>query len=293
MPPVESVTLINVGPAPQALDGWRLQEPGVWRATRRTSWRGRAGTSAYTQSMDLGISVSGRGRLALTAGLLLAVAASLLTGCVMLEVARLNRIDLTELRVDGDLLYMAHEINSRTLDQFHRVMEASPEIETLVLTVVPGSVDDEINLQLGLEVHRRGLATHVPSGGLIASGGVDLFLAGVERTIEKGAFVGVHSWAAGGGRTGADLPRDHKSHRLYLDYYQAIDIPADFYWFTLESAPAGDMHWVSAEELERHGMITRPLVEGAAEPGGPFAREMLELRREVVDRRDDPPVPVR
>ena len=44
-------------------------------------------------------------------------------------------------------------------------------------------------------VRNRGIATHLPADGEIASGGVDFFLAGVKRTAEAGAKIGVHSWA--------------------------------------------------------------------------------------------------
>ncbi len=214
------------------------------------------------------------------------------SGCVWLEVVRLNRMDLTEFRVEGSRLYMAREINSRTLDQFLQVMESAPQVKTLVMTVVPGSVDDEVNLQLGLEVRRRGLATYLVSGGLIASGGVDLYLAGGERTMEPGAFVGVHSWAAGFGKTGASVEKDHPNHQLYLRYYDEIGISADFYWFTLEAAPADGMHWMSLEELERYRVITQPLVATGGEYTGPFAEDMLELKREAETRLDGQPIPV-
>ena len=212
-----------------------------------------------------------------------------LGGCVWLEISHLNRIELTEFHVDGERLYIANEINSRSLDQFLAVLESAPQVKILVFTVVPGSVDDEVNLEFGREIQKRGLSTYLVSGGLIASGGVDLFLAGTERTVEAGAFVGVHSWAAGGGKTGASVPRDHPAHALYLDYYEAIDIHQDFYWFTLE-APAREMHWMSIEELETYRVITRPLASSGEVSPGPFEANLRELQ--TSDDEDEAPVAV-
>ncbi|MEM7052296.1 MAG: alpha/beta hydrolase [Acidobacteriota bacterium] len=209
------------------------------------------------------------------------------TGCAVLEVARLNNRDLTELEVDGSRLYMAHEVNSRTLDQFLAVVAEHPEIDTLVLTIVPGSVDDEVNLALGRKVRQLGLDTHLVGGGMIASGGVDLFLAGVERKIEKGAFVGVHSWASGVAMKGDQLDRDHPDHRLYLDYYRDLGTPEDFYWFTLEAAPSRGMHWMTAAELERFQVVTQPVVEPGGEPT-PFDAAIDELGRELEGDSDRP-----
>lgn len=183
-----------------------------------------------------------------------------LPGCTMVEIHTLNAVDTTRFEVDGDRLYMGDLINTRTLDQFEAMVAAHPNLKTLVLTVVPGSVDDEINLELGRRVRELGLGTHLVSGGMIASGGVDLFLAGATRTMEQGAYVGVHSWAAGFGHSGDDIDRDHGDHDIYLDYYEAVDIPADFYWFTLEAAPPDELHWMSFAELERYSMLTDELL---------------------------------
>ena len=109
-----------------------------------------------------------------------------------------------------------------------------------------------------IAVH-HGFNTHVPADGEIASGGVDFFLSGVERTVDTGALLGVHSWAAGDGTTGADVPRDDPQHQLYLDYYAEMGIPAEFYWFTLEAAPAEDIHPMTEAEIEKYGLLTQPI----------------------------------
>jgi len=56
--------------------------------------------------------------------------------------------------------------------------------------------------------------------------------------------------------SGADLPPDDPEHDLYLDYYADIGISEDFYWFTLDAAPANSIHWMTAEEMDRYGMLT-------------------------------------
>ena len=116
---------------------------------------------------------------------------------------------------------------------------------------VPGSIDDEANLAAARLVRSYGLKTLVPTDGLIASGGVDFFLAGVERIVEPNAMLGVHSWA-GDDFTGAELSRDNPEHRLYLDYYAEMGIPAEFYWFTLKAAPAEDIHFMTPEEIAQY-----------------------------------------
>lgn len=159
--------------------------------------------------------------------------------------------------VEGNDIVAMGEIDDGVLDRFRDVTSAHPKADTLVLLSVGGSVDDDANLIFSREVRARSFTTLVPADGLIASGGTDLFLAGTERVLEPGACVGVHSWS-GGGEEGKDVPRNDPEHRKYLDYYREMGIPAAFYWFTLEAAPADEMHWMTAAEINRFGMTTEP-----------------------------------
>lgn len=134
-----------------------------------------------------------------------------------------------------------------------------PQVRRIVLDDVPGSMDDPSNLRAARMIHRLGIATHVHQRSEIASGGVDFFLAGTTRTIEKGARIGVHSWAGGGatGRLeGSALPKDHPEHELFLSFYADIDVDEAFYWYTLEAAPADDIHWMTDEELTQYKLRT-------------------------------------
>ncbi len=168
--------------------------------------------------------------------------------------------------VSGERMVAVGVIDGGTLDRFEDALEDHPNVRVLVLQNIGGSVDDDANVQFSRVVNRLGFTTLVPSDGLIASGGTDLFLAGSTRILEPGACVGVHSWAADD-FTANDVPRNSPEHDPYLDYYEDIGIDAAFYWFTIDAAPADRMHWMSAREVARFGVTTRAAVSlsGAAE----------------------------
>ena len=151
--------------------------------------------------------------------------------------------------IDGDVATMAGTIDGTTPDRVAALVAEHPDVRSIVMRDVPGSVNDEANLEAARKVREAGLSTHLLADSVIASGGTDFFLAGAVRTIEPGARVGVHSWG-GGEEEALDLPRDHEAHRPYLDYYGDMGVPADFYWFTLEAAPADGIHWMTEAELE-------------------------------------------
>ena len=161
--------------------------------------------------------------------------------------------------VDGSEARISGALGSLTFTQIERLQAERPEVQTLVLTDVPGSINDEVNVQTGRLVRNGGWSTHLVADGEIASGAVDLFCAGVERSMDEGGRIGVHSWA-NGVVEGADLPEDSPEHDFFIEYLQEMlgtPLGRDFYFFTLQAAPAADIHWMTAEEIEQYGLLTR------------------------------------
>lgn len=160
-----------------------------------------------------------------------------------------------ENQVRKDTIYMKGIIYSNTLEDIKQAFETNPEITTLVMEDVPGSIDDVINLLASQEIRKHKINTYIPENGMVASGGTDMFLAGKKRAVHPTAKLGVHSWS-GGDMVALDFPKDHEEHKKYLDYYTTMNIPLDFYWYTLEAAPADDIHWMTPEEIEKYSIIT-------------------------------------
>jgi hypothetical protein len=194
--------------------------------------------------------------MAMVAALLtLPLAAITLVGCDQIGVAALNQTTTTEFAVRGDKLMMQGDINSKTLAQFEDVIAENPNIKTLVELDVPGSLDDDTMIALAYRVRELGLNTHLTATSEIYSGGVDLFLAGVNRTMESGAKIGVHSWSDGSNEA-TDYPRDapeHEQNRLYIERMLGDDA---FYWFTIYAAPADDIYVMTDAEIRQYGLLT-------------------------------------
>jgi hypothetical protein len=150
-------------------------------------------------------------------------------------------------------------------DFVHRVCDltaANPAVAEIEMFDVPGSSTPENeSLEGGLVLRAQGLDTFLPADGIVESGGVDVFLAGNERSVADGGCLGVHSTEfdfGDGPVAAADLPRDDPEHAPYLEYFATIGIPADFYWFTLEVAPPDGVHYLTPAEMERFDVVTGP-----------------------------------
>jgi hypothetical protein len=136
--------------------------------------------------------------------------------------------------------------------QFAALLRDFPGIVTLEMVECPGTDDDRANMQLGRMIRSAGIATHVPAGGSVRSGAVELFLAGAMRRVDDGAEFAVHAWLDDSGRQPHHFAADSPENRLYLDYYAEMGMAADdarkFYDMT-NSVTHNDAKWLTAQDI--------------------------------------------
>lgn len=160
--------------------------------------------------------------------------------------------------IDDNTVEMSGEIESNTLDDFNDLIRSYPNINRINIDEVPGSGDDDINLEVSLKVHDLNIATHLMDNGLIASGGVDFFLAGTTRTKGNNTMIGVHSWSDGTNEA-TDFPEGDENHQPYIDYYMAVGFTEaeaeSFYYFTINAAPAEDIYYMTEAEIEHYKVL--------------------------------------
>ncbi|KAK3584231.1 hypothetical protein CHS0354_035312 [Potamilus streckersoni] len=164
------------------------------------------------------------------------------------------------LTVKGTEAHINGLLGMRGYVQIRELIKKHPEVKTVVLGRVDGSINDAANMHTGRILRQAGLNTKVLSDSLIASGGVDLFTAGKERIVEKGAKIGVHSWCCVSDLTAGELPKDHPGHQFQLEYFTMTLGPTDgpaFYFYTLEAAPFDDVHWMSDAEIKKWKVSTQ------------------------------------
>ena len=159
---------------------------------------------------------------------------------------------------DNVTIEMNGEINKNSKKSFDDLIDNYPNITTINIVNCDGSSDDEVNLALSKDVHTKGINTHLLDNASIASGGVDFFLAGVKRSRDNNTQIGVHSWSDGN-NTATDYAVGHANHLPYIQYYKDIGFSQqeaeDFYYFTINAAPANSIHWMTESEITQYKML--------------------------------------
>ncbi len=161
----------------------------------------------------------------------------------------------SQFKVDGDSAIVSGDLGTQSYIQVQNLINDYPNVNTLVLQDISGSVNDDINLYTGRLIRNAEMTTLVPADGAIYSGGVDLFVAGYKRIYTKGGKVGVHSWCCVNGKAADELSKDDPAHGAQLAFVSEMlgkELGPDFYFFTLKAAPQDSFHVMTQAELDKY-----------------------------------------
>ncbi len=144
--------------------------------------------------------------------------------------------------------------DARSPAHFAAMMSAFPQIALLEMVECPGTEDDRANLRLGRMIRAAGVATFVPEGGSVRSGGVELFLAGSRRSAHPAAEFAVHAWADIDGREAGDYAANAPENLKYLAYYRHMgmtEAEARGFYAMTNSVPHDDALWLTGSDMAR------------------------------------------
>ena len=162
-------------------------------------------------------------------------------------------------KIKGTTAELNGTLGGGTYNQVLTLNKDNPEVHTLLLEDVPGSRNDDVNVETGRLIREAGYTTKVPSYGKIYSGGVDLFCSGKKRLVKSGGIIGVHSWCCGTkGEDAKDIPENDGQHDKQISYFKEMlgdPIGREFYFFTINSAGYKGNHNMTQEEIKKYGLI--------------------------------------
>ena len=156
--------------------------------------------------------------------------------------------------IDTETVALVDVTDEQSPDWFATMLHDYPDLAVLEMLDCPGTYDDQANLRLGRMIRSAGMATHVPRGGSVRSGGVELFLAGAQRLVDDGAEFAVHAWEDEDGQEAGDYAVDAPENHKYLIYYRemGMDAPtAQAFYAMTNSVPFDGARWFGAAEM-RH-----------------------------------------
>ncbi len=169
---------------------------------------------------------------------------------------QLDRPDGLRFEVQGDTAFVDGTSTSRSQNAVRRLLRDNPQVTRLVFRSMPGTVDVTTNYHLARTIREAGLTTELTAGSRIASGAVDLFLAGERRIVACGAMIGVHAWGSAGYDAQDVMFDPHR--RMSRRFLSDMGVDPDFYDFRTDAAGTEEIHWMNDAEIARWGVATEP-----------------------------------
>ncbi|WP_191602285.1 alpha/beta hydrolase [Marinomonas algicola] len=183
----------------------------------------------------------------------------LLSACSNQPVPKTNTFILSEgltFFIEDNTAYISGVLGHNSRDDLSSIINNNPNVSTLALVDIQGSLDQQETMEAARLIRRLKLDTRIVKTGYVVSGGVDLFLGGVNRTIEPGAGVGVHSWLDKYGVDPQTLNIADPIHATYVNFYLEMGVPERFYWFSLDASPPERVYFLSPEEIYDFNLVT-------------------------------------
>jgi hypothetical protein len=160
--------------------------------------------------------------------------------------------------LDGNVATLNGTLGTSTYIQMDELIKTK-SFDTLKFGKVNGSINDDINMHTGRLIRAAKLTTLMPKGSFAYSGGVDLFAAGSQRIFQDGGELGVHSWCCVAGKDAGQLSKTDPAHGAQLTYFRemlGLDKGPEFYFFTINAAPAASVHKMKRTEMVKYSLVT-------------------------------------
>lgn len=170
----------------------------------------------------------------------------------------------TRLQIKDNRAHLYGTLGTTFYMQLQALLKDHTEVDTLVFDDVQGSMNDDINLHSARLFRESKLTALMPANGQAYSGGVDLYLAGHKRLYEDGGILGVHSWCCVDGKSAHELPESHEEHGAQLTFVRQMlgpQLGPEFYFFTLNAAPAEGMYDMQKSEIIKYFQQPNPVDE--------------------------------
>lgn len=173
---------------------------------------------------------------------------------------------LLKFKVKENIAFGYGTTTHRSYGVIKNLVRDHPEVDTLVLKNMPGTKDVDTNLKIARNIRKAGLKTHLERNSFIASGAVDLFLAGTERTMACGAIIGVHTihyYKEGKAFKGPSFHPGNLGHDPFQKrnerFLRDMGIDPTFYEFSRDKALPEELYYLKTEDINRFALLSQPL----------------------------------
>ena len=157
-------------------------------------------------------------------------------------------------------IVMEGDITSITSVDLQELINDHPNANPIIMKSCSGVHLDEATLVAARLVRSAQLDTHLASDGTISRGGVNFFIAGVNRSMDSGGQIGVNAWKDDSSREATSYDFGDEAHLKYLNFYAEMGFQwlaaSDFYYFSIQAADSDNLFFLTDDLIEDYALLT-------------------------------------
>ena len=164
-----------------------------------------------------------------------------------------------EVQPDNSII-MDGDISLNTSADLAALIVDHPEAKLIIMKNSDGIHLDDVTLEAARLVRSAGMDTHLASDGVISRGGLNFFIAGVNRTMDAGGQMGVGAWRDAMGNEATSYGFGDDAHLRYLNFYAEMGYQwldgSNFYFFSIQAADSNNLFFLTDDLIEEHQLLT-------------------------------------
>ena len=164
-----------------------------------------------------------------------------------------------EIQADNSII-MDGDISVNTAPDLEELVNDHPDANLIIMKTCGGIHLDEATLEAARFVRSAQLDTHLASDGIISRGGLNFFIAGVNRSMDAGGQMGVSAWKNEDGMEATSFDFGANEHLNYLNFYAEMGfqwlLASDFYYFSIQAADSDNLFFLTDDLIEDYKLLT-------------------------------------
>ena len=162
---------------------------------------------------------------------------------------------------EDNSIHMDGDITSVTAANLEELIADHSDAKLIIMKNCGGVHLNEATLEAARLVRSSQMDTHLASDGIISRGGLNFFIAGVNRSMDTGGQIGVSSWKDDQGNEATFYDFGDNAHLPYLNFYSEMGfqwlIASDFYYFSIAAADSDNLFFLTDDLIEDYGLLTK------------------------------------
>ncbi len=164
-----------------------------------------------------------------------------------------------EVQADNSII-MTGNVSAATASDLEELILDHADAKLIIMKNCSGVHLNEATLEAARLVRSAKMDTHLAADGVISRGGLNFFIAGINRSADTGGQMAVSSWKDEMGNEATSYGFGDNAHLNYLNFYAEMGFQwleaSDFYFFSIQAADSNNLFFLTDDLIANYRLLT-------------------------------------